>query len=110
MARNHVRHSQRKNWDRKRRADPKSPRHREKLRIFLLAEHSGSWLKRHAANWTGARLVANDFRMHGTGVFDSSGLRGGNVGFERHAAFRARPRAILAHLGVHRTNVDGKLW
>ena len=66
-------------------ADPEAPRHVAKFGILFFVRGDGARLQRHAADGTTTRLGANDFRMHGAGVFNF-GCRERALGLERHAA------------------------
>ena len=46
------------------------------------------------------------FGMHRAGIFSLGQRRADVERLQRHAALRTSARALLAHLGVHRTSVD----
>jgi hypothetical protein len=81
-------------------------RHANEFWIFFVAD-GGAWLEGHAADGAGARFGADDFGMHGTGVFDLRGQGRAGSAFESHAAFWTGSGVVLADFGVHRADEFG---
>src|SRR5207247_7774019 len=58
----------------------------------------------------GSWLLADDVGMHGTNVLCFDRWRGWGYRLQSHAALGASAGLGLAHLGIHRTNIDSILW
>ena len=110
-AEHHVAHRQQEDRRAEHRADPEAPRHVDAARDSGPSSSADrARLERHAADRAGARLVADDLRVHRARVFDAHRRARREIGLERHAALRARAGLLLAHLRIHRADVGGSRW
>ena len=94
LSRQHIRHRNEQDWNRQRRTNPKSPRHVYQARDSSPPSTSTvRGFQRHAALRTRTRRIADDFRMHRTGIFSLGQRRADVERLQRHAALRTCARA-----------------
>ena len=104
-AEDHVSHSQQKHRRAEQRRNREPARHVGQLGVRQLVGRHRAGLERHAADRTGARLVAHDLGVHRARVFDARRRGRCEIRLERHAALRAGAGMVLPDLGIHRAHV-----
>jgi hypothetical protein len=103
-----MQHPEEENRQCERRPNPESARHVLQLVIFLLARWNPFWLERHPADWTRARMVLLDLRVHRAGINNALATRGRRVSLKCHSALRAVSRFVGFDARTHRTIILGR--
>src|SRR5579871_2843438 len=83
---------------------PKAPLHRTQLRVVFLmgTGKCHAQLQGHPANRTASWLIADDLRVHRTGVLH----RLQRLALEGHATHRPTTGLGLAHIRIHWAHID----
>ena len=105
-ARQHFAHRDDEYRQAERHSNPKAAAHIHQFRVGTFLSGDRARLQGHAALRAVARLVAHDFRMHGTCILDPGFSDRSADGFQGHTTFRARPRMVLTDLGMHWACID----
>ena len=107
VTRDQVAHADNKHGNCKHCRDPEAAPHVSQLWVLHLFKRDHARLKRHSADGTRPRRVANDFRVHRTGVFNLVSCLKRCRGLQSHSAFRTRAESPLHHPGMHRAGIAG---